>query len=56
MPDPLVYLRAGYQELMRKTGFLAPEERHVYLYQLQEHQEILEAAAQHDLSMPVFTP
>lgn len=55
VPDPVIYLRAAYQELMRKTGFLPPERRHVFLYQVRDHQDLLEAAAEHDLSLPVFT-
>lgn len=55
VPDPVIYLRAAYQELMRKTGFLPAERRHVFLYQVRDHQGLLEAAAEHDLSLPVFT-
>lgn len=51
-PDPEIYLRAAYQELLRKTGFLPPERRHHFLYQVREHQDIVDAAAQHELSLP----
>lgn len=53
-PDPLAYLRRAYQELMRKTAFLAPERRHAFLYQLRGHQAILDAAARRNLSLPVL--
>ncbi len=51
VPDPIEYLRKAKEELVRKTGFLEPDQRHVYLFQIQEHEEMLEAAAKHDLSM-----
>ena len=54
-PDPMPYLRRAYQELMRKTNYLKPERRHAYLYQLKEHQDILNRAAQHHISLPVLT-
>lgn len=50
--EPLKYLRRAYRELMRKTGFLAPELRHSFLYQIREHQEVVDAAAEHNLSLP----
>ncbi|MCP3959777.1 MAG: tetratricopeptide repeat protein [bacterium] len=50
--DPLTYLRRAYRELMRKTGFLSPELRHGFLYQIQEHQEVINAAAENNLSLP----
>ena len=51
-PDPLTYLRRAYRELMRKTGYLAPELRHGFLYQIQEHQDVINAAAENNLSHP----
>ncbi len=54
-PDPMPYLRRAYQELMRKTNYLKPERRHAYLYQVKEHQDILNRAAQHHISLPVLT-
>ncbi|MDA8017733.1 MAG: tetratricopeptide repeat protein [Thermoanaerobaculia bacterium] len=53
-PDPEIYLRSAYQELMRKTNFLPAERRHHFLYQVREHQQILDAATVHDLSLPYF--
>ncbi len=50
--EPLIYLRRAYQELMRKTGYLNPEMRHTFLYQIPEHQEVVDAATQHNLSWP----
>jgi len=53
--DPLGPLRKAYQELLRKTQFLEPGRRHQFLFQIVEHQEILDAATQKDISMPVLT-
>ena len=53
-PDPEIYLRSAYQELMRKTNFLPAERRHHFLYQVREHQKILDAAVEYDLSLPYF--
>ncbi|MCG8459441.1 MAG: tetratricopeptide repeat protein, partial [Holophagales bacterium] len=53
--DPIVYLRRSYRELMRKTSYLDPAHRHHFLYQIREHQEILNAAAANQISIPVFT-
>ena len=50
--EPLTYLRRAYRELMRKTGYLSPELRHSFLYQIREHQEVVNAAAEHNLSLP----
>ncbi|MEM7583378.1 MAG: tetratricopeptide repeat protein [Acidobacteriota bacterium] len=52
--EPIRYLRRAYRELMRKTNFLAPELRHSFLYQIREHQEVVNAAAEHNLSVPGF--
>lgn len=54
-PDPLMYLRDAYRELMRKTSFLAPDQRHAFLYQVRAHQAILDQAAAHQISLPVLT-
>lgn len=51
VPDPIEYLRKAKEELVRKTGFLEPEQRHIYLFQIKDHEELLEATAKHDLSM-----
>ncbi len=51
-PEPVAYLRRAYRELMRKTGYLAPELRHSFLYQIREHQDVVNAAAEHGLSLP----
>ncbi len=50
--EPEGYLRRAYRELMRKTAFLAPELRHTFLYQIREHQDLLDAATRHNLSFP----
>ncbi len=50
--EPIRYLRRAYRELMRKTSFLAPELRHSFLYQIREHQEVVNAAAENNLSLP----
>ena len=52
MHEPEGYLRRAYRELMRKTAFLAPELRHTFLYQIREHQDLLDAATRHNLSFP----
>lgn len=54
VPDPEIYLRSAYSELMRKTNFLPTERRHHFIYQVREHQKILDAATQYDLSLPYF--
>lgn len=54
VPDPEIYLRSAYSEMMRKTNFLSAERRHHFLYQVREHQKILDAATVHDLSLPYF--
>ncbi len=43
--NPTVYLRRGYENLMRKTGFLTPELRNRFLFQVPENREILDAAS-----------
>lgn len=53
--DNLGPLRRAYQELLRKTQYLEPGRRHQFLFQLIENQEILDAATQRDISMPVLT-
>lgn len=45
-------LRRALHELMRKTGYLSAERRHAFLYNIREHQELLDAAMAHDLSWP----
>ena len=46
------YLRRAYRELMRKTAYLSPELRHSFLYQVREHQEVVNAATEAGLSLP----
>ena len=53
--DKLGPLRRSYQELLRKTQFLEPSRRHQFLFQIVEHQEILDIATRLDISMPVLT-
>lgn len=48
-------LRRSYQELLRKTQFLEPSRRHQFLFQIVEHQEILDIATRLDISMPILT-
>jgi len=50
--EPLEYLRAAYEELLRQTGFLAPEHRQRFLAQVPENSAILDAATRAGLSMP----
>ncbi len=50
--EPGVYLRRAYRELMRKTAFLSPELRHAFLYQIREHQDLLDTAARQNISFP----
>ncbi len=50
--DPLKHLRRAYRELMRKTAYLSPELRHDFLYQIREHQEVVNAATEAGLSLP----
>ncbi len=50
--EPVEHLRRAYRELMRKTAYLAPELRHSFLYQIREHQEVVNAATAAGLSLP----
>lgn len=49
---PLRYLRRAYQELMRKTAYLAPDQRAPFLLQVPQHEAIVDAATRHGLSLP----
>lgn len=51
VPDARVYLRRACDELMRKTSFLEPERRHEFLFQIREHEELIEAATQHGIPL-----
>ncbi len=51
-PDPAPFLEQAYHELLRQTGFLTPEMRQRFLFQIPAHAAILEAATQRGLSMP----
>jgi tetratricopeptide (TPR) repeat protein len=51
VPDADDYLRRACDELMRKTGFLEPERRHEFLFQIREHEELIEAATHHGISL-----
>jgi tetratricopeptide (TPR) repeat protein len=53
--DPIEYLRGAHRELMRKLGFLEPQMRHQFLFNVREHQELLNAAAENQISMPSFS-
>lgn len=48
------YLRAAYDELLRQTGFLAPELRQRFLSQVPDNSAILDAATRAGLSMPTI--
>lgn len=50
--EPVKYLRRAYRELMRKTGYLSQDLRHSFLYQVSEHQEVVNAATEAGLSWP----
>lgn len=52
--DPLEYLRRGHRELMQKLGHLEPKKRHQFLFQVRAHQELLDAAVEHGISLPSF--
>jgi hypothetical protein len=54
--DPIEYLRKAYQELIRKTGFLAPQLRHRFLFSIREHQDLLNAATAQQIPLPAFSP
>lgn len=49
---PENYLRRAFQELLRKTSFLTPELRHVFLYQNREHRELVNEASSRNLTFP----
>lgn len=53
--DPIEYLRAGHRELMRKLGYLDPQDRNEFLFNVKGNQDILNKAVEHDLSMPSFS-
>lgn len=53
--DPIDYLRRAHRELMRKLGYLEPKMRHQFLFNVRDHQELLNVAVEHDLSLPSFT-
>ncbi len=50
--EPIKHLRRAYRELMRKTAYLSPELRHSFLYQIREHQDVVNAATEAGLSLP----
>ncbi len=50
--DPLPYLESAHAELMRETGFLAPELRQRFLFQIPVHQAVLDAATRRGLKIP----
>ncbi|HZI64618.1 MAG TPA: tetratricopeptide repeat protein, partial [Thermoanaerobaculia bacterium] len=49
--NPMVYLRRGYENLMRKTGFLSPDLRNRFLFQVPENRELLAAASRCGLAL-----
>lgn len=48
------HLERAFRSLMRKAGFLRPEQRHRYLFQEAEHDAILQAATAQGLSDPAL--
>ena len=52
VPAALPFLERAYRELMRKTAYLEPEQRHHFLFQNREHEELLAAAAKYQLAPP----
>ena len=53
--DPRPFLERAYAELMRETGFLAPELRQRFLFQVPGHQALVDAATRHGLGLPPGT-
>jgi tetratricopeptide (TPR) repeat protein len=52
--DPRDFLRKAYRELWRKTTLLPPQLRNKFLTQVSEHQDLVNAATKHNLSMPMW--
>lgn len=52
VPSAKPFLERAYHELMRKTSYLEPEQRHNFLFQNREHEELLAAAAKYQLNPP----
>jgi len=50
--DALPYLRRAYSELMRRTAFLEPSLRQRFLFQVPEHQAIVDAAGAEGIEIP----
>ncbi len=50
VPEALPFLERAYRELMRKTGYLEPEQRHGFLFQNREHEELLVSAAKYGMT------
>lgn len=50
VPEALPFLERAYRELMRKTTYLEPEQRHSFLFQNREHEELLVAAAKYGMT------
>ena len=50
--DPGPFLERAWAELMRETGFLAPELRQRFLSQVTRHQALVEAAGRRGLRVP----
>lgn len=53
--EPVEYLRRAHRELMRKLGFLEPKMRHQFLFNVRDHEELLNVAVEYDLSLPSFS-
>ncbi len=53
--DPVEYLRQAHRELMRKLGYLQPQMRQQFLFNVREHEELLNAAVEHQISLPSFS-
>lgn len=52
--ESLPFLRRAYHELLRKTSFLEPARRQRFLFQIPEHQAIVDAATRERISLPAF--
>ncbi len=50
--DPVPWLRRAYRELLRQTAFLEPALRQRFLFQIPEHEAILDEATRRGLSLP----
>jgi hypothetical protein len=52
--EPLPFLHRAYHELLRKTAFLEPSMRQRFLFQVPEHQAIVDAATGERIPLPTI--